>query len=130
AGFNKNSFIDVEYVESKPDKEFFFYEYKITGGCEYSDLYRLIYAIEQSKELKKIKGITLTNLVTSNKEGIPDFQVSFTMNVDVYYAMNNRFATSDLVENDLRTAPQYDVFFPLIRNEIEPNFDELLDVQG
>ncbi|MFO7448029.1 MAG: hypothetical protein R6W90_16825 [Ignavibacteriaceae bacterium] len=130
AGLNKNSFIDVEYVESKPDKEFFFYEYKITGGSEYRDLYRLIYAIEQSKELKKIKGITLTNLVTNDKEGIPDFQVSFTMNVNVYYSLNNRFATADLVENDLRTAPQYDVFFPLIRNEIEPNIDELLDVQG
>ena len=37
---------------------------------------------------------------------------------------------AEFVENDLRTGPIYDAFYPLIRNEIPPNVDELLDVQG
>ena len=36
----------------------------------------------------------------------------------------------EFVENDLRTGPIYDAFYPLIRNEIPPNIDGLLDVQG
>ncbi len=35
-----------------------------------------------------------------------------------------------MVENDLRTKEIYDAFYPLIRNEIPPNVDNLLDVQG
>jgi hypothetical protein len=130
AGFSEDSHFDVEFVESKPDKEFFFYDYKVTGGAGYSDLYKLIYAIEHSKELKKIKNVTLTNLVTNDEDGMPMFQVSVTMNVDVYFSLDNRFATADLKENDLSTPGQFDIFFPVIRNEIPPNLDELLDVQG
>ena len=52
------------------------------------------------------------------------------MNVGVYFSNNDRFATAKLVENNLRTAPTYDAFYPAIRNQIAPNVDNLLDVQG
>jgi len=130
AGFSEDSHFDIEFVESKPDRDFFFYDYKVTGGATYSDLFRLIYAIEHSKELKKIKNITLTNLVSNDEDGMPMFQVSVAMNVDVYFALDNRFATSALIENNLSAPGQFDIFFPVIRNEIPPNMDELLDVQG
>ena len=52
------------------------------------------------------------------------------MEVHVYYATNDRFATAEFVENNLSTQPIYDAFYPLIRNEIPPNVDNLLDVQG
>jgi len=130
AGFSEDSHFDVEFVESKPDKDFFYYDYKVTGGAVYSDVFKLIYAIEHSKELKKIKNITLTNLVTNDEDGMPQFQVSVAMNVDVYFALDNRFATSALRENNLAAPGQYDLFFPVIRNEIPPNVDQLLDVQG
>ena len=32
-------------------------------------------------------------------------------------------------ENNLRANTQYDIFYPLIRDKIPPNIDELLDVQ-
>lgn len=129
SGFNEDTHFDVEFLESKPDKEFFFYEYKLSGG-EFADLYRFVYAIEQSKELKKLKELTITNLVSNDENGVPNFQVSFSMKADVYFALNNRFATSTLVENDLSAGTLYDMFFPVIRNEIPPNIDDLLDVQG
>jgi hypothetical protein len=93
-------------------------------------MYRFIYAVEQSKELKKISQVTLSNLVTTDLDDIPHFLVSFSFVVNVYFANNNRFATADLVENNLSTGGIYDSFFPLVRNEIPPNIDGLLDVQG
>ena len=128
--FSQNTQTDVEFLDQKPDKEFFYYEYKINGGGDYNDLFQLIYAIEQSKELKKIKNVTLSNYITTDKDGTPNFLVSFTIVVDVYFSTNNRFSTTELVENNLTTSPIFDVFYPLIRNQIPPNVDNLLDVQG
>ncbi|MCL5028760.1 MAG: hypothetical protein M1480_07040 [Bacteroidetes bacterium] len=130
ADFSENTQTDVDFVDQKPDKEFFYYEYKINGGGDYNDLFQLIYAIEQSKELKKIKNVTLSNYLTTSKDGTPNFLVSFTIIVDVYFSINNRFSTAEFVENDLTAKPIYDVFYPLIRNQIPPNIDNLLDVQG
>lgn len=130
ADFSQNTKSDVEFVEQKPDKEFFYYEYKINGGGDYNDLFQLIYAIEQSKELKKIKNVTLSNYLTTDKDGTPNFLVSFTIIVDVYFSTHNRFSTAEFVENDLTAKTIYDVFYPLIRNQIPPNVDNLLDVQG
>lgn len=130
AYFSDNTQINVEYVEQKQQNEFFFYTYKITGIGEFNDVHQFIYAIEQSKELKKINNLSLTNQLSTDKEGIPQFLVGFSMNVDVYFSSNNRFASSDIKENELRTGQLYNIFYPLIRNEIPPNLDNLLDVQG
>lgn len=122
--------VDIEYVDFKPDKEFFFHEYKLTGSCDYNELYKMIYSIEQSKELKKVKSVVLSNQVITDKHGMPDYEINFDMGVNVYFASDDRFATKEFTENDLSTRPYYDIFYPLIRNEIPPNIDDLLDVQG
>ncbi|OGU73251.1 MAG: hypothetical protein A2V93_03015 [Ignavibacteria bacterium RBG_16_34_14] len=122
--------VDVEYLEQKQDKEFFYHEYKLSGRASYNDLFSLIYSIEQSKELKKITGLSLGNLVANDKDGIPNFLVGFTLTAGTYFSSTDRFVTASLVENNLTTNPVYDAFYPIIRNEIPPNYDELLDVQG
>ncbi len=129
ADFPKETTVNVEYVRQAPDKEFFFHEYKLSGGGNYNDVYKMIYAIEQSKELKKIGKLTFTNLVKTDDE-IPLFLVNFELITQVYYSSDNRFAPAEFVENNLYTGPIYDAFYPLIRNEIPPNVDNLLDVQG
>lgn len=122
--------VNIEYVDQKQDKEFFLHDYKLSGRATYNDLYNLIYAIEESKELKKITNLSLNNLVVNDEYDIPHFLVGFSMNTAAYFATTNRFVTASLVENNLSTAPVYDVFYPILRNEIPPNYDELLDVQG
>jgi len=122
--------IDIELLDQKQDKEFFYFEYKLSGRAKYNDLFSLIYSIEQSKELKKITSMALNNQVVTDKLGNPNFLVGFTMNVGTYFSSNDRFITASLVENNLSTSPVYDAFYPVIRNEITPNFDMLLDVQG
>ncbi len=130
SGFSEDTQVNVEFIELKRDKEFFVYEYKLTGSGYFNDVYKLIYAIEQSKELKKVTYLTLGNLIRTDVEGLPLFLVSFEMSAQVYYSSDNRFAPAEFVENNLSTGPIYDAFYPLIRNEIPPNIDELLDVQG
>ena len=130
SGFTDKTQLNVEYVEQKPEKEFFYYEYKLSGTGTFNNVHQLIYAIEKSKELKKIKGLSLNSTVQTDKDGVPHFLVNFSMNVDVYYSANNRFASSEIKENDITSGPIYDVFYPLIRNELPPNLDNLLDVQG
>ena len=129
ANFPGETTVNVEYLREAPDKEFFFHEYKLTGGGNFNDVYRMIYAIEQSKELKKIGKLSLSNLVKADDE-IPLFLVNYELIAQVYFSSDNRFAPAELVENNLSTGPIYDAFYPLIRNEIPPNIDNLLDVQG
>jgi len=130
ANFSSETQVNVEFTDRKKDKEFYYYEYKITGNGDFNDLFRLIYSIEQSKELKKIKTVTLSNYVSSQKDGTSNFLVNYTILADVYFADNNRFSTTEFVENNLNARPVYDIFYPLIRTQIPPNFDNLLDVQG
>lgn len=66
-GFSSKTKIDVEFVSQKQDKEFLVYQYKIAGAGEFTDVFRLIFAIEQSKELKKVSTVTLTNSIVSDK---------------------------------------------------------------
>ncbi len=130
SNFSEHTQVNIEYLKREQARDFFFYEYKLTGSGFYNEVFRLIYSIEQSKELKKIITLSLGNMIQTDDEGIPLFLVSFEMNAQVYFSNDSRFAPEVLVENDLRTGPIYDAFYPLIRNEIPPNIDELLDVQG
>lgn len=128
-GLSPDTKVDVTYEDQKQERDFFYYSYTVKGVAPYNDLYKLIYGIEQSKELKKINSINLSGLVKNEKEEGPKFLVGFNLGVNVYYSTDNRFATSALVENDLSARPLYDAFYPLLRNDIPPNSEGLLDVQ-
>lgn len=128
--FSPNSFVNIEYQNLVEEEFFKYYVYTINGTASFNDLYSLIYAIEQSKELKKISSGSITNLVKVDEDGFPLYLVSFKFIVSVYFSLDDRFATSELKENRLKPNPLFDFFYPLIRNEIPPNIDNLLDVQS
>ena len=44
SNFSPDTHVDIEFTESEPDKEFFFYQYNVTGGGDYNDLYKLMMA--------------------------------------------------------------------------------------
>jgi len=128
-GFSSNSFVNVEFEETETAPNFNIYNYTVSGTAEFSDLDRMIYAIEESKQLKKISDMALSNNVKVDKDGTPHFLVNYKFKVKVYYSLNDRFFVKDVKENPLVPNPAYDFFYPLIRNEIPPNSDHLLDVQ-
>jgi hypothetical protein len=129
-GFSDKAQVNIEFLEQKQEKEFFYHEYKLTGFGYFNEVYNLIFAIEHSKELKKVTSISLGNLVQTKEGEMPLYLVSFTLNAKAYFSTDNRFAPATFVENSLGAPTLYDAFYPLIRNEIPPNIDELLDVQG
>ncbi|MBN1300111.1 MAG: hypothetical protein JW995_02760 [Melioribacteraceae bacterium] len=127
--FNPDSYINIEYEEIGQIPNFNFYLYKLHGNLFFNEFYNLIFAIEQSKELKKVLDCTIDNIVSVDEEGVPRYQVTFSMKTAVYFANDDRFASSSKVENQLKPNPIYDIFYPLIRNEIPPNVDNLPDIQ-
>jgi hypothetical protein len=129
-GYSDKAQVNIEFLEQKQEKEFFYHEYKLSGFGYFNEVYNLIFAIEQSKELKKVTNVSLGNLVKTEEDEVPVYLVSFTLNAKAYFSTDNRFAPATFVENKLGAPTLYDAFYPLIRNEIPPNVDELLDVQG
>lgn len=128
-GFSPRSFVNITYKAVEQEEHFSKFIYTLDGTSTFNDLYKLIYAIEQSKELKKVSNVNITNFVQVDEEGLPYYLVSFRMDASVYFSDNDRFAAASIRENRLTANPLYDVFYPLIRNDIPPNIDNLLDVQ-
>ena len=128
--FAPESNINIEYKTIEQFQHYKYYKYRLFGTAFYNDVYKMIYAIEQSKELKKILSTSFDNFVKVNEEGIPQYFVTYNIECAVYYSDNDRYASSVSKENRLIPNPIYDVFYPLIRNEILPNIDGLLDVQS
>lgn len=130
SNFSDQSYVNVEYLGEGDPGNFFSYLYSIKGTADFNDLFKLVYSIEQSKELKKILNGKLNNFVEVDKEGFPHYLVNYSFDVLVYYSDNDNFASSKYSENKLNSNPLYNIFFPLIRDEIPPNTDNLLDVQS
>ncbi|WKZ69050.1 MAG: hypothetical protein QY331_13905 [Melioribacteraceae bacterium] len=128
-GFSPQSFVNISYKSVESETHFKKFIYAVEGTATFNDLYKLIYAIEQSKELKKVSNVAVSNFVNVDQEGFAHYLVSFKFDASVYFSDNDRFASSTLRENRLTANPLYDVFYPLIRNEIPPNVNNLLDVQ-
>jgi len=68
------------------------YNYILTGAAEFEDFYHLVYAIEESKYLKKISNVELSNNVKVDQDGTPHYLVNFKFRVKVYFSNNERFA--------------------------------------
>jgi hypothetical protein len=80
--------------------------------------------------LKKIQAGSLTTNIVVDSDGMPHYLVNFNFIVNVYYANNDRFTTTKFSENRLIAGQIYDIFYPLIRNELPPNTEGLLEVDG
>lgn len=130
SNFSDNSFVNLEYVGDGEGDNFPSYLYTMKGTSEFNDLFKLIYAVEQSKELKKIVKRNLNNFVEVDEDGYPHYLVSYDMQVKVFYADNDLYASSQYNENEIESSAVYNIFYPLIREEIPPNNNGLLDVQS
>lgn len=128
--FSPDSYVNIEYVDMETFPNFNLYNYNLSGVAKFADFYRLIYAIEESKNLKKVGSVSLTSNVKVEEDGTPIYMVNFKFMAKVYYSNDDRFSFKGGAENSLVPNPAYDIFYPLIRNEILPNTEGLLDVQS
>ncbi len=123
------SFSNTEFMNKGVENSFSYYLYKVSGTGTYTDVYALVYAIEQSKELKKVQSGEVTGSISVDNDGIPHYMAKFAIEVRVYYSSTDQYASINYSENNLYTSKVYDAFYPLIRNEIRPNIDDLPDIQ-
>jgi len=123
------TFTNTEYVSSGAEFGFNYYVYKVSGSGAFDNVYKLIYAIEHGKELKKIQKADISSTSIVDNKGIPRYLTKFALDVKVYYSSSDQYAAAKFVENNLYTADLYDAFFPLVRSEIRPNIDDLPNVQ-
>ena len=123
------SFTNSEFDGRGSELGINYYTYKISGRMNYNDVYKIIYAIEQSKELKKVVKANLKGINKVSKKGGPSFLVEFMLEVRVYYSSNDQFAAVNFVENDLVPERIKDAYYPIIKVSITPNKSNLPDIQ-
>lgn len=128
--FSPDSYVNIEYVSTETFPNFSNYTYNLSGIAKFSDFYQLLYAIEESKNLKKVVSVDLSSNVKVEEDGTPVYMVNYKFIAKVYFSNDDRFSFKGGTENSLEPNPAYDIFYPLIRNEIPPNTEGLLDVQS
>jgi hypothetical protein len=127
--FAYDSYVNVEYEEVTTQPNYNYYTYRVSGLAYYNEFFSLLYAIEQSKQLKKVERCAIDDNVNVDDDGLPHFRVTFSLSVQTYFSNTDRFTSANFVENNLRPNSQYDIFYPLIRDAIPANVDNKLDVQ-
>jgi hypothetical protein len=126
---NLYSYTNTEFDGRNSELNINYYTYKVSGRMNYNNVYKLIYAIEQSKELKKIIKANLKGINKVSKKGGPSFLVEFFLEVRVYYSPSEQFAAVNFEENDLIPNRIKDAYYPIIKVSITPNKSNLPDVQ-
>lgn len=129
---NDNSlytFTNVEYDSKGVENGFNYYTYKVSGTGSYYNVYALIYAIEHGRELMKVPSAEITSNTAVDSKGIPHFLVKFTLKVKVYFSSSDIYASSTEMDENLYIPGIYNAYYPLVRNEIKPNYDNLPNVQ-
>jgi hypothetical protein len=123
------SYTNTEFDGQNIEMGINYYTYKVSGRMNYNDVYGLIYAIEQSKELKKIVKANLKGINKVSKKGGPSFLIEFLLEVRVYSSSNDQFAAVNFEENNLIPEHIKDAYYPIIKVSIKPNKSNLPDIQ-
>lgn len=123
------TFTNTQYLSENLDNGFKYFKYKVFGVGGFNNVYKLIYAIEHSKELKKIESGEISSNTAVDDKGIPHYLVKFDVIVRVYFSSSDQYAAVNYSENDLTPFTLYEAFYPLIRNKIRPNVNNLPDIQ-
>jgi len=124
-----NTFTNTEYVNTGVEDGFHYYTYKVSGNGTFDDVYGLIYAIEHSKELKKIHSAEVSGMTNVELRGTRRYLVKFRLEARTYFFGSDEYASLTSQENNLTTGSLHDAFYPLVRNEIKRNTSNLPDVQ-
>jgi len=102
----------------------------ISGQGEFEDVFRLIYELEKSRKLYKIQGLELRNATLTTGKGDILYQVEFEIKLESYFTSDQNLALNYENIQPREIKPVRNLFFPLIRPDIPPNYDALLEVDG
>jgi len=137
SGFEKFD-IDLQGVTNA--KDFSFYTFKVSAMSTFSQMYHFIWHIENNREFYRInnlksshKTIYKENTETKLPRRFDMMEFSFTL--DAYFGARYGIAASEdeLVEVPQELLPNHDAshnsFYPIIRTDLPPNDEMLLDIE-
>ena len=79
--------------------------------------------------MKKIEKGHVSGNTSVDSKGVPHYLVKFDLLVRVYFSSSDQYAAVNYKENNLNPSDLHEAFYPLIRNEIRPNVNNLPDIQ-
>ena len=148
---------DVQYQGVQSSSDYSSHEFGIEGRGYFTDLYRVIWELENSRFFYRVSNLDLSHidLITENKETGREqmkVMVSFTFDVSAYYAGAEGMSAPDVPplagEDALpvsqassdelpvpksvlpKDRPDINPFFPLIMDAIPPNTHGLLNIEN
>ena len=124
-----HKFVSIEFKGEVKEDRVNYYNYKVDGVGSFESVYRLFYAIEHSKEFKKIESGDVSGNTTVDTKGNSRYLVKFQLDVKTYFADNDQFSSTNYEENKMTPRTLYNAFYPLIRNKIKPNTSNLPNIQ-
>ncbi len=122
--------MDIEYENTEPVGAASIDHFILHGQGEFNDVFRLIYELEKSKKLYKIKSVNLKNSTLTKGSGEILYQVLFNIKLESYFTSDKNLALNYEELPDKKYFKIADYFYPLITPDIPPNYEELLEVEG
>jgi len=137
SGFEK---FDIDLRGVKNESDFMYYTFKVTAMSTFSQMYHFIWHIENNREFYRIndlKTVHKTIYKLNSETNVPKRydRIEFSFTLDAYFGAKYGIAASEdeLVEVPSDLLPNHDAshnsFFPLIRTDLPPNDELLLDIE-
>lgn len=121
-------FFDFVFTDSTAQDQYGIVRADINGYGKYTNVVNFINKLENSQLLNKIRGLTLTPATRGTQE-LEDITFSFTL--ESYYEripiQEGKAGSKELTLNE--SISTYNPFYPLIRESIPPNVDNLINVE-
>ena len=128
--FTQYTRLDIEYDKTEPVGAASIDHFILHGQGDFNDVFRLLYELEKSKKLYKIKSVNLKNATLTKGSGEILYQVLFDIKLESYFTADKNLALNYEEIPDKKYFKISDYFYPLITPDIPPNYDELLEVEG
>lgn len=115
-----------EFTDSTTNGEYGIINMKVEGSGYYRNVLNFVRRVELSKPVNKVEKMSIVPLNTLEDYG----RVDFSFELDSYYNRSDIVEDQELAATDDILASIYNPFYPLIRENIEPNEDNLINIQS
>ena len=121
--------VDVQYTGAKQESNYGYNTYSLKGEAAFYSMYRFIWYLENARRLFKLNRLNLRGVLSrepTDEQAHP--AVQFDMEVRAFFTplvdLSSAVAWRDMSAPDLASNP----FWPLIRADLPPNAEGLVDV--
>ena len=130
--------INLEGVKTTPD--FKYYTFSVEGTAYYANLYHFIWHIENNREFYQVRDLSMTHTDVFDENERTGAQrrkdmVKFSLKLDAYFAGVEGLsaAKDELMPVPAQmlpaSTPAHNSFYPVVRAELEPNDELLVNVE-